>query len=392
MFSPLDEELELLPGQLSPALADCVARLGTTMPFAQGRVLLKQMAGARISVATLRRQTLRQGQAAVEVETGAVEILEEGTTEPLRGPASLQLSVDGAMVPLIGGKWAEVRTVACGELERDRTGNLRATNLSYFSRLTDHASFSRLATLEMHRRGVERAGQVVAVNDGADWIQQFIDLHAPRAIRVLDFSHASAYVHAVGHALAEGSCGGWCEARLSELAEGDPMVVLTTLKGLGASLAEEHPARIAAQHSLAYLAKREEQIQYHRFRADQLPIGSGIVESANKLLVEARCKGAGMHWRPENVNHILALRCADQSAHWETTTACAQEHLRLSRVQARQTAQRERRAKRRRKITRADRPPAPETARRSYFDAHGHPTNDHPFKRYRAISPRHAKL
>ena len=74
MFSPLDEELELLPGQLSPALADCVARLGATVPFAQGSVLLQQLAGAKVSVASVRRHTLKHGQAAVVVETGAVEI------------------------------------------------------------------------------------------------------------------------------------------------------------------------------------------------------------------------------------------------------------------------------------------------------------------------------
>ena len=40
-----------------------------------------------------------------------------------------------------------------------------------------------------------------------------------------------------------------------------------------------------------------------------------MVESANKLVVEARLKGAGMHWKRENVDPMLALRnivCGDR--------------------------------------------------------------------------------
>src|SRR6266542_1790307 len=35
VFFPLDEELELLPGELSATLAEGVVRLGTKLPFAQ---------------------------------------------------------------------------------------------------------------------------------------------------------------------------------------------------------------------------------------------------------------------------------------------------------------------------------------------------------------------
>jgi hypothetical protein len=49
------------------------------------------------------------------------------------------------------------------------------------------------------------------------------------------------------------------------------------------------------QKSLAYLEKRREHIDYARFQALGYPIGSGSVESANKLVVEARLKGAGMY-------------------------------------------------------------------------------------------------
>lgn len=379
VFSPLDEELELVPGRLSPALAEAVALLGATVPYAQAQALLDRLAGARLSVATVRRHTMALGTQLEALEEGAVEVLEEGKTPPVAGPHHLQLSVDGAMVPLVGGKWAEVRTVAIGELNADQDGNPRATKLSYFSRLTDHAAFTRLATIETHRRGVEQAEQVVAANDGADWIQLFVDVHAPKATRVLDLSHATGYIHAAGHVLGDGSCGAWCKGQIAELVEGEPRTVIATLMELSLALAHDLPARDIVDRSRAYLAKREEQIQYRRFIADGLPIGSGIVESANKLVVEARCKGAGMHWRPENINAILALRCAYLSDHWETSATLAQEHLRQNSLQRRRTAQSTRRRP-------CQRPPRPKRI------VDGRPTDQHPWKRYPAVTPTHAKL
>jgi hypothetical protein len=50
-----------------------------------------------------------------------------------------------------------------------------------------------------------------------------------------------------------------------------------------------------------------------------------MVESANKLVVEARLKGAGMHWAQASVNPLLALRnavCNDRWAEaWQQSAA-----------------------------------------------------------------------
>ena len=68
---------------------------------------------------------------------------------------------------------------------------------------------------------------------------------------------------------------------------------------------------------LAYLEKREVQLQYPVFEAEGWPLGSGMVESANKLVVEARLKGAGMHWAPEHVDPMVALRNAVCTDRWD---------------------------------------------------------------------------
>ena len=68
--------------------------------------------------------------------------------------------------------------------------------------------------------------------------------------------------------------------------------------------------------SLEYLEKRQAQIRYAQFQAEGYPIGSGAVESANKLVVEQRLKGAVMHRARENVNPVVALGTVVCSGRW----------------------------------------------------------------------------
>jgi hypothetical protein len=105
------------------------------------------------------------------------------------------LSADGAMVPLCGGEWAEVRTLAIGEVATPATAaesqEVHVGHLSYFSRLADAATFATLVEGKMRRRQVGLASKVAAVTDGAEWLQGLIALHRPDAVRILDFPHAA---------------------------------------------------------------------------------------------------------------------------------------------------------------------------------------------------------
>jgi hypothetical protein len=196
--------------------------------------------------------------------------------------------------------------------------------MSYFSRLAQHPSFARWATVETHRRGTERAGKVCAVVDGADWEQKFIDLHRPDAVRILDWGHAAEYLVKAGQAaLGAGTAAAseWLGTQLHQLKHGDPQEVLGQLGELSRELERAAGADCAAlkvvKGSLEYLEKRREQIRYAEFQAMGYPIGSGAVESANKLVVEARLKGSGMHWARDHVNPMVALRNIVCSDRWE---------------------------------------------------------------------------
>src|SRR5215210_657713 len=334
-FPPLAEELGLLPGALTPSLHESAVRLGAWVPCPQATPLLAHFTHTEVSEPTLRRQTEQAGAASVAVQTAAVEALERDAPEPPPGPARQQVSVDGAMVPLVGsGVWAEVKTLAIGTVQPPALEQgqpvVHTTDLSYFSRLADHETFTRLATVETHRRGVATAERVVAVNDGALWVQDFVDYHRPDALRILDWGHAAEYLGAVATACfgAETAASEqWLAAQLRELLAGDPDVVLGKLRGLRDELtlqAADAAGQATLQTvttSLHYLEARREQIAYAAFRAAGYPIGSGSVESAHAVVVEARLKGAGMHWAREHVDPMLALRNAVCNDRWDEAWA-----------------------------------------------------------------------
>jgi hypothetical protein len=355
VFSPLDDELELLPGELTPSLVEGLVRLGAWLPFRPAAALLGHFHQVTVSEATARRRTEQAGAAYVAVQEAQVAALERELPPAPAGPAVQQLSVDGAMVPLVGPCWGEVKLLAIGTLEAAPAGEVHARDVSYFGRMTDAATFGRLATVETHRRGTERAGRVGAVVDGAEWQQGFIDLHRADAVRILDFPHAAEHVAAVGQAVfgtGTAATATWLDQQLHALKHGAEATVLAVLAELRARLAEQGASETldTVAEQLAYLEKRREQLRYAAFQAAGYPIGSGMVESGNKLVTEARLKGAGMHWAPPHVNPMVALRtlvCADR---WDEGWAQIRTQLRADLRQ---------RTPRRRSARHQDGPPAP---------------------------------
>jgi len=328
--------LGLLPGSLTPHAAECLVRLGARLPFGRAAELLAGCLRVEVSEATVRRYTEAAGAAYEVVQKAEVERIEREALPAASGPAKLVLSVDGAMVPLVHGEWAEVKTLAQGvvgePVRRGAEWVVHTTDLSYFSRMLEAEAFSRQALGEIHRRGVENAGQVAAVMDGAEWEQRFVDFHCPGAVRILDFPHAAARVSQIGDAVwGEGQAltRQWREQRLHGLKHDGPADLLRELRALHA----QHPEQKVLAENLAYLEKREGHLHYPDYQAQGWPIGSGMVESANKVVVEARLKGAGKHWAPCHVNPMLALRNLVCNDRWDEGWAQISTQLRQQQTQ-----------------------------------------------------------
>jgi hypothetical protein len=309
--------------------------MGTVLPFEQVPSLLASLCGLRVSVSTVRALTEAAGAAlCTVVETELARLVRDLPPAP-DGADTHLVSVDGAMVPIVGGTWREVRTLAIGRVCHEADATVTTDELSYCCRMVDAERFADLATVEMHRRGVERARVVAAVADGALWCQSFFDLHVPDSVRILDFPHAVEHVGAVASAVfGDGSDAavGWVATQRQALRHGDPQAVLTAIAALPVEEATNpEDARATRDRELAYFRARQDQITYAAFSARGLPIGSGAVESANKRVVESRLKRAGMHWALDHVNPMLALHGAHCSQQWDPawSALCQQQRTPL---------------------------------------------------------------
>jgi hypothetical protein len=290
--------------------------MGSITAFGRAGEVLKRLLGVELSESLVRQLTERAGSVMEGCERArAAELRRKPVIPSSCDGAVQQVSVDGAMVRVRGGEWAEVRTVAIGELGEDG----KANDLSYFSRLCDADEFIEQAVVEVDRRKTEEARAVAAVADGAEWQQRFYDVHTPTGIRILDWGHCAEHLGTAAQALfgpGTLACGTWLESQLALLRTAPAEVLRTLAEASLEGLSDER--REDVRRVRQYLEKRADLIDYPAFLAQGLPIGSGIVESANKLVVEERLKGAGMHWARPHANELLALRSVLCSKRWES--------------------------------------------------------------------------
>lgn len=393
-FFPLDEQLALVAGSLTPMAEEHLVRLAAWMPFGRAAQMLQALTGVQVSEATVRRRSEQMGKVVQEQQEEQSQAQASVPTKQKSPCKPLVMSADGAFVPLEHGIWAEVRTLAIGEVEQQGEQS-RTSALSYFSRMTDASSFADLSSAETQQRHVLQAAQVAVVTDGAEWLQSWTDLHRPDATRILDFPHAAQRISSILEALAQAGqhlAPDALSRSLHLLKHRGPRPVLRWLGWL----TREAREKATIVEDLTYLHKREPLMQYPSYRAAGWPIGSGMVESANKLVMQARLKGAGMHWSPAHVNPLLALRTTVCNDRWDATWALATSR----RLATKQAARLARTHQRQSQATQAfllawmhfllPRTPAPTPAPllppRSPGRVAGRPTSHHPWKRF--ISPR----
>ncbi len=337
-FFPLDEELGLLGGSYTPQIQEAMSRLGAKLPYGQAREEMERFCHTQVSEPTIRRQTMENGRASEAQAKAASKRVEKEAAEVRVSPNKILISADGAFIALTTGEWREVKTVSIGEFEmvkkRDGSEKVQTGALSYFSRSYQARDFEYYALSEVHRRGVEKANIVVSVNDGAEWIQNFMDYHVPEAVRILDFPHAQGYLADAGKVIyGEGTqqFQTWFRQASHTLKHASPQKTLTKLEKLRPQTDQQEALEVL-DGSLIYLRKRKPMLNYVDFVTQGYPIGSGCVESGHKVVVQSRMKQAGMRWAETNVDPMLALRnliCNDRwTEGWTQIVAYRQQQQR----------------------------------------------------------------
>ena len=171
----------------------------------------------------------------------------------------------------------------------------------------------RVRTGTQRRRAIERVGR------WGKWIWDQARQCWQQAQWVLDVFHVSEHIHDCGKALygqGDGQARRWSEAQVQSLIENGPVPYLKELEAL-AALPHE-PAKLKALAALrGYLMPHVDSMWYKQRLAEGRPIGSGLIEGANKTIVSNRLKLNSARWTPEHAEHISALRCLDYRGLWD---------------------------------------------------------------------------
>ena len=301
-----------------------MTRLGAKMSYEEASEEVGRLWNVTLSKSAVRDITMRLGKAYQAVAEAESERVLSEAPEVTAEMKQAAVSVDGSFIHLTNGEWREVKMMTVGQFEskwhaKEKRYQPHTSDLSYFARMENATSFATSSIGEWHRRGCEQAEKIVAINDGAVWIQGFIDYHAPKATRILDFAHATGYLANVGHAIHpddSDAFSSWFGQARHQLLRCPSAQILNKL----AFLQRKHDGSKTGAtivEALGYLQRREDQIDYPHFRRCGFPIGSGTVESGHKLVVQRRMKQAGMRWDENSVNPMLALRNAICSKRWD---------------------------------------------------------------------------
>jgi len=134
-------------------------------------------------------------------------------------------------------------------------------------------------------------------------------------IEILDLFHVYEHLWAAGRAVfdAPDALTAWAEPLKDALYEEGAPAVLAALDAL---VPPGPAAADVLRRERAYFADNATRMDYPRYVAQQLPIGSGAVESLCKTLIEARAKGAGMRWTQAGAQAVATLRAVRASGDW----------------------------------------------------------------------------
>ena len=331
--APLDEALGVQPHQrTSGELQSLGCALAVFVPFATAARLLGWYSGGTVSPQAVWGWVQAAGQHVMETLQEHLHALAQGDLPPPEALAAdlaaapLVLGADGVMVPFrpTGGqptgktRWHEVKVGGLARLgqHRTRTGKVitRLRQRRLVAVLGDIDTLKPRLWLEAVRQSISTASQVVWLSDGARGLWRlYAERLAASAMGILDFYHAVQYLWKGAAAWLDGRTTqarrwfGWARHRLRH---GQPDGVLADL---GEALEVEglpDSTRDTLRALYAYLERHRDHIDYAQYKALGLPIGSGMVESACKWLIQQRFKGVGMRWSEAGFNHLLHLRLA----------------------------------------------------------------------------------
>jgi hypothetical protein len=311
----LGEAIGVSPRGRSARLERALTDFGCEHSFKHAASRVLEHYGFEIGSSAVRDTTLKHAQR-------ARELLEQEYHKPFRllpakGAAQVVAETDGSMVCTVesgkrNGKkpreWKEIRLCAAQAQGKAETiyaatfGDVDEVGLRW-----GHCARSAGWGLD---------SQIHALGDGAEWIRrQTREIFGHQGTFLCDFFHVSEYLGKAAGTCRRQAPDQWRRIQQKRLKRG---TVHKVIAALGEHL---EPAEIAEENAPVrnghrYLSNRVDCLDYPRALALGLPIGSGMIESGHRHVLQARLKKAGAAWLVQSADRIANLRVLRANGRW----------------------------------------------------------------------------
>ncbi len=335
-YYPLDDVLDLPPGEVTVSVARRALRLATHMGFSDLQEELFYQHDVRLSDTVLNRLMQQVGGVAEQDRKEVVNALralpegvareEHALSKPaIARPKRLYISCDGVMYPTryrqVEGDRKRIvyQEMKCGTVfwqEGNSTWHKRV-----ISSRDDAQGFGAGLWELAVRCGMLQADDVVFISDGGGWCDTVARTYFHDADRILDWYHLVEHVWEAARALySDELAAKWASRCTGLLRESSGIGLLRYLERCRRGHASK-PGGSAGLDTLdgliAYLRPRVAITDYVDYRARGLVIGSGIMESTCKQLVGQRLKGNGRQWSEGGALAMTALIGQRINRSWE---------------------------------------------------------------------------
>lgn len=352
-FHPLDAALELSERRKQWDIQKAVSSSAAEMPYETASALFEELTGLSASDYTLHEIVgeVTEGLTVLDMSPSLEEIRQRvaKVAQGKKWRPILVLAVDGAHVPTRPeaakgkrrgrkrhrakrarwrGEWREAKGFRFYLVSEDRIEHL----LSWHQVQSDEALAEALRQVKEAGLIPEAEVRLCVLADGAKWIWKVVRRLFPSAVEVLDYYHCSEHLHRVAQAQYGGfpeRAREWIEATLARLFCNE---VEGVLEGLERMQPKDEEARQEIEALLRYLRGNQDRLDYGFARKGGYPLGSGGIESSNKLICHVRLKRSGAWWYVEKANEMLALRCAKYNGTFAHLFRRAQERARLAKA------------------------------------------------------------
>lgn len=314
---PLPQRLGIKPRGRSARLQRVLTDFGCEHSFARAAQSVVEHYGFEVGASAVRVDTFYHAQR-------ARELLEAQYEEPFRvlpatGQAQVIAQADGTMICTLAagprrGKrprnWEEMRLVAAQAKDSAVT--------TYGATFGSVAETGRRWGHVTRQAGWGLQSHIHAVGDGAEWIRsQCHEVFGQQATFLCDFFHVSEYLGAAATSCRPARPDAWRRTQQNRLRRGAVHLVIDSLtEHLEPEGAPEEQAPVRNAHR--YLTNRLDCLDYPAALKLDLPIGSGMIESGHRHVLQARLKKAGTAWLRDHADQMAHLRVLRSNHKWET--------------------------------------------------------------------------